>query len=44
MTTAADIYGDHRKGKIVAQWSDHYDHFFAERDRLEASDCRAPQA
>src|SRR6266849_6672706 len=43
MATAADILGVYRNGKIPARWSEHYDQLCAERDRLEARDCSAPE-
>jgi RNA polymerase-binding transcription factor DksA len=43
MATAADILGVYRNGKIPARWSQHYDQLCAERDRLEARDCSAPE-
>ncbi|HWW00538.1 MAG TPA: TraR/DksA C4-type zinc finger protein [Candidatus Acidoferrum sp.] len=43
MATTADILGSRRTGKIPARWSEHYQQLCAERDRLLARDCSAPE-
>jgi RNA polymerase-binding transcription factor DksA len=43
MATTADILGSHRRDKIPARWSEHYKRLCAERDRLLARNCSAPE-
>ena len=43
MATAAQILGVHANGKIPARWARHYQRLCAERDRLAARDCCAPE-
>jgi len=43
MATAADILGLNRKTKIPARWAKHYEQLCAERDKLLARDCSAPE-
>ena len=43
MATAADILGLNRTLKIAARWAKHLEWLSAERDRLLARDCSAPE-
>src|SRR6266566_3596350 len=43
MATAADILGLKRKSNIPARWAKHYEQLCAERDKLLARDCSAPE-
>jgi len=43
MATAADILGAARILKISARWAKHHELLSAERDRLLARDCSAPE-
>jgi RNA polymerase-binding transcription factor DksA len=43
MSTAADILGLNRTFKIAARWAKHLEWLSAERDRLLARDCSAPE-
>jgi RNA polymerase-binding transcription factor DksA len=43
MATAADILGLNRSFKIAARWAKHLEWLSAERDRLLARDCSAPE-
>jgi RNA polymerase-binding transcription factor DksA len=43
MSTAADILGLNRTLKIAARWAKHLEWLSAERDRLLARDCSAPE-
>jgi RNA polymerase-binding transcription factor DksA len=43
MATAADILGGARVSKINARWAKHHEWLSAERDRLLARDCSAPE-
>jgi RNA polymerase-binding transcription factor DksA len=43
MATAAEILGLNRTFKIAARWAKHLEWLSAERDRLLARDCSAPE-
>src|SRR6266404_7800982 len=43
MATAADILGPTWQAKIPERWTNHYQCLCAERDRLCARDCSAPE-